>query len=40
MALMSWGQEYRFEVGPAIGVTGYLGDVNNTSITSEFRHIL
>jgi hypothetical protein len=26
------GQEYRFEVGPAIGITGYLGDVNTANM--------
>ncbi len=25
-------QEYRFEVGPALGVVGYLGDVNNSNV--------
>ena len=25
----AWCQDYRFEVGPAVGITGYLGDVNN-----------
>lgn len=27
-----WGQEYRFEVGPALGITGYLGDVNTSNM--------
>lgn len=31
-AVMSWGQEYRYEVGPAIGITGYLGDVNKSNL--------
>ncbi len=25
-------QDYRYEVGPALGVTGYLGDVNNSNM--------
>lgn len=25
-------QEYRYEVGPAIGITGYLGDVNTSNM--------
>ena len=28
-------QEYRYEVGPALGITGYLGDVNNSNL---WRH--
>ena len=28
----AWGQEYRFEVGPALGITGYLGDVNTSNM--------
>ncbi len=28
-------QEYRFEIGPALGVSGYLGDVNTSNL---FRH--
>ena len=28
-------QEYRFEIGPALGMSGYLGDVNNSNV---FRH--
>ncbi len=27
-AFTCMGQEYRYEIGPAIGITGYLGDVN------------
>ncbi len=26
------GQEYRYEIGPAIGITGYLGDVNTANM--------
>jgi len=29
-------QEYRFEVGPALGFSGYLGDANNSNL---FKHI-
>lgn len=29
-------QDYRFEVGPAFGVSGYLGDANNSNM---YRHI-
>ncbi len=29
VAVCAWCQEYKFEVGPAVGITGYLGDVNN-----------
>lgn len=28
-------QDYRFEVGPAAGISGYLGDVNNSKL---FKH--
>ncbi len=28
-AIPAVAQEYRFEVGPTLGITGYLGDVNN-----------
>lgn len=28
-------QQYRFEVGPALGISGYLGDVNNSNV---FKH--
>ena len=28
----SWSQTYRYEIGPAIGVTGYLGDVNTSNM--------
>ena len=31
-ALGAWSQEYRYEVGPAIGITGYLGDVNTSNM--------
>lgn len=39
-AAMAWpataaAQEYRFEIGPALGVSGYLGDVNTSNL---FRH--
>lgn len=41
-------QDYRFEVGPSLGVTGYLGDVNNSNMWKHpgftaggvFRYIL
>ena len=28
-------QEYKYEVGPTLGMSGYLGDVNNSNV---FRH--
>ncbi len=28
----AWGQTYRFEVGPAVGITGYLGDLNTSNM--------
>ena len=31
-ALGTWSQEYRYEGGPAIGITGYLGDVNTSNM--------
>lgn len=31
-AFMCMGQEYRYEIGPAIGITGYLGDVNTANM--------
>lgn len=31
-ALSAWSQNYRYEVGPALGVTGYLGDVNTSNM--------
>ena len=31
-AMTAWCQEYRYEVGPAIGITGYLGDVNTSNM--------
>ncbi|MBR1543961.1 MAG: outer membrane beta-barrel protein [Muribaculaceae bacterium] len=34
-AAVAVGQEYRFEVGPAIGMSGYLGDVNRSNL---FKH--
>ncbi|MBR2146902.1 MAG: hypothetical protein IJ925_05675, partial [Muribaculaceae bacterium] len=30
-------QDYRYEVGPAIGVTGYLGDVNTSNMYKMSR---
>lgn len=35
LALPGRAQDYRFEVGPALGVSGYLGDVNNSNL---FKH--
>ncbi len=34
-AMTAMGQDYRYEVGPALGFTGYLGDVNNSNL---FKH--
>lgn len=31
-ALVGMSQEYRYEVGPAVGITGYLGDVNTANM--------
>ena len=31
-AVAAWGQTYRFEVGPAVGITGYLGDLNTSNM--------
>ena len=31
-AVCAWSQTYRYEIGPAIGVTGYLGDVNKSNM--------
>ena len=31
-AVSAWCQTYRFEIGPALGVTGYLGDVNQSNM--------
>lgn len=28
-AITAWCQEYRYEMGPAVGITGYLGEINN-----------
>lgn len=36
IAPFAQGQEYRFEIGPAVGVSGYLGDLNNSNL---FKHI-
>lgn len=36
--LGAWCQEYRFEVGPALGLTGYLGDVNNGNMYKMPRY--
>lgn len=30
--LTAWSQNYRYEIGPALGVTGYLGDVNTSNM--------
>lgn len=30
--LTVWSQNYRYEIGPALGVTGYLGDVNTSNM--------
>lgn len=30
--LSAWSQNYRYEIGPALGVTGYLGDVNTSNM--------
>ena len=35
VALVSPAQQYRYEVGPALGVTGYLGECNNGML---FKH--
>ena len=34
-ALTATAQQYKYEVGPALGMTGYLGDVNNSNL---FKH--
>lgn len=34
-ALAAGAQQYRFEIGPALGMSGYLGDVNNSNV---FKH--
>ena len=34
-ALPTTAQQYKYEVGPLLGVTGYLGDVNNSNL---FKH--
>ena len=34
-ALPLAAQQYKYEVGPTLGVTGYLGDVNNSNL---FKH--
>lgn len=31
-AFTCMGQEYRYEIGPALGITGYLGDVNTANM--------
>ena len=33
--LAAQAQQYKYEVGPMLGMTGYLGDVNNSNV---FRH--
>ena len=35
VALEVSAQQYKYEVGPSLGMTGYLGDVNNGNL---FRH--
>ena len=32
LAFVAWSQEYRYEVGPAVGITGYLGDANRSNM--------
>lgn len=47
-SLLAGAQEYRFEVGPALGVSGYLGEANNSNLWKHpslvaggiFRYIL
>ena len=34
-ALPLAAQQYKYEVGPSLGITGYLGDVNNSNL---FKH--
>lgn len=34
-AFTAAAQEYRYEIGPALGVSGYLGDLNNSNM---YRH--
>lgn len=36
LGLGAMGQDYRYEFGPALGVSGYLGDANNSNM---YRHI-
>lgn len=35
LSLHAVAQDYRYEIGPALGISGYLGDVNNSNL---FRH--
>ena len=35
VALPAFAQQYKYEVGPTLGMTGYLGEANNGSL---FRH--
>jgi len=30
--LNGWSQDYRYEIGPALGLSGYLGDVNRSNM--------
>ena len=32
LGVSTQAQEYRYEVGPALGVSGYLGDVNTSNM--------
>ncbi len=34
-AMTATAQQYKYEVGPVLGLSGYLGDVNNSNV---FRH--
>jgi len=34
-AVPAAAQSYKYEVGPSLGMTGYLGDVNNSNV---FKH--
>ena len=32
VALPAAGQQYKYEVGPTLGMTGYLGEANNGNL--------
>ena len=34
MAATAVAQEYRYEVGPALGVSGYIGDISSGNIST------